>query len=231
MRHIFKHRGQQRRFGVDALRQLRALAPTLLLVYGAGAAVLGLFAIAAEITGRSLYEFIRDPTSVRGGGDYLTGSLSNLGVLVWWTGAVAAILAGYARRNDRRAVPLLAAGVFTAWLALDDLFLLHETFFPRRGVPEDYVVRAYPLLAVAYAWLFRDFLRQSEWILIASATGFLAGAIVIDNTSNVAWWEDSAKFLGIMGWTAFLVRSALFAVTERSGRARAQEQEPGRPLE
>jgi hypothetical protein len=197
---------------VNVLRQLRALAPTLVLVYGAGVAVLLLFHLAADITGRSFYSFIRDPTSVRRGGDYLTGSLSNLGVLVWWTGAVAAALAGYLRRHDWRGLPLLAAGLFTGWLALDDLFLLHETFFPRRGIGERTVIAAYPLVAAAYALLFRDFLRRSEWILLASAAALFAASIAIDFTTNVPRWEDSAKFLGIVGWTAFLVRAAFFAL-------------------
>lgn len=223
MRSILEHGRKRRWLDGDGRRQLRALAPTLLLVYGAGVAILVLFRLAGEITGRPFNEFIRDPSSAGRPGDYLTGSLANLGVLLWWTGAVAAALAGYTRRGDPRALPLLAAGILTGWLALDDLYLLHETFFPRRGVPEHYVVMAYPPLAAAYAWVFRDFLRQSEWILIATATALLAGSILIDSTSNVAWQEDSAKFLGIVGWTAFLIRAALFALSDRPGRPPAPQ--------
>lgn len=174
--------------------------------------------LAAEITGQPFRHFSRDPLSVRRGAEYYTGSLSSIGVLIWWTGAVAATLAACARRHDSRAIPLLAAGMLTGWLALDDLFLLHETFFPRRGVSEQAVIAAYGLLAAAGGWLFRDFLRQSEWILLLSASGFLVTSVVIDRVHDVAMWEDSAKFLGIVGWTAFLVRAALFALTDRPAR-------------
>jgi hypothetical protein len=190
------------------------LAPTLVLVYGAGVAMVLLVWLAARISGHRFQYFSRDPTAVLDGAWY-TGSLSNIGVLLWWTGAVAASLAGYARRNDSRAVPLVAAGVFTGWLALDDLFLLHETVFPLRGVSEELVVGTYALIAAAYAWLFREFLRSSEWILLVSATPMFAASVVIDLTTDVKAWEDSAKFVGIVGWTAFLVRAALFTLTDR----------------
>lgn len=36
----------------------------------------------------------------------------------------------------------------------------------------------------------------------------LSTSVVIDLTTDSRTWEDSAKFLGIAGWTAFLVRAA-----------------------
>lgn len=189
----------------------------LVLVYGAGVATLLLVLLAAGITGVPFKQFSQDPTSVLDGAYYI-GSLSNLGVLVWWTGAVAATLAGYARRNDASGIPLLAAGVFTALIAIDDLLLIHETFFRLRGVPEGLVIGIYALAAAAYAWVFRDFLRRSEWILLVSAAAMLAISVGIDVSTDSRAWEDSAKFLGIVGWTAFLVRAALAALTDRSRR-------------
>jgi hypothetical protein len=196
---------------IAVVQQVRGLVP---VVYGASGVTLFLFYLAADVTGRSFFEFIRDPTVV-GRRDYLTGSLSNLGVLLWWSGGVAAVLAAWTRRRDRRAIPLLAAGLFTGWLALDDLFMLHETFFPPRGLSEQAVTRTYAAVALAYVWIFRDFLRRSEWTLAATAAGLLASSAIMDGLGGLAYWEESLKFLGIAGWTAFLVRTAVSTLAGR----------------
>lgn len=170
--------------------------------------------LATEITGRGFGHFSRDPASVGRGLQYYTGALSYATVLVCWTGASVAVFAGFARRRHRNAVPLLVAGALAGWLALDDLFLLHEAFFPRRGVPERLVVGSYGVAAVLYVLIFRDFLRRTEWILPLSAAALLVAANAFDAADRDVAWEDGAKFLGIVGLAAFLVRVSASLVRE-----------------
>lgn len=102
-----------------------------------------------------LGELIRDPNSV-GSFPFYVGALSNIGVLFWWSAAVVAaftyvLLRGVKQADQRvkeaRAFFLYAA-LFTALLALDDLFMLHEEAFPvYLGVSEMAVYAVYGLLA------------------------------------------------------------------------------------
>jgi hypothetical protein len=76
-------------------------------------------------------------------------------------------------------------------------------------------VGAYAVVALAYVVIFRDFLRRSEWILAVTAGALLASSAVMDGLGiGTATWEESAKFLGIVGWTAFLVRAAVSRLAE-----------------
>ena len=67
------------------------------------------------------------------------GAVSNLGVLLWTAGAAIALFgAGLALALGRPAGEaglLLAAGMLTGFLAIDDLFLVHENVLPAFGVP------------------------------------------------------------------------------------------------
>jgi hypothetical protein len=195
----------------------------LLAVYGAGVAVLLAVYWVADLRGVRFSHFSGDPVSIanRGRLEYYSGALTYVGVLLWWSGAVAGALAALVLRGDPHRGALAALAALTAWLALDDLFLLHETFFPRRGIPERWVVVGYAVLGVAYAWLARAFLRRTDWLLLLTGGGFLAASAIADPL-HVGIWEDSAKFLGILGWSAFLVRTALSLLTGAAGAAQAR---------
>jgi hypothetical protein len=182
--------------------------PWLLLVYGAGAAVLLLVWAATGITGRSFGHFSRDPASVGRGLEYYTGALSYLTVLVWWTGAVVAVFTGLACRRDPRAVPLVTGGALMGWLGLDDLYMLHEAFFPRRGVSERGLIASYGAAALLWSVVFRDFIRRSEWPLLLSAAALFVAATVFDVAHLGVEWEDGAKFLAVLGLAAFFVRTS-----------------------
>ena len=82
------------------------------------------------------------------------GFVSTAGIILWAATAAVSLfsatllfLKGAAGRVTM--FPLLA-GMLTAWIALDDAFMLHETVFPAFGVPQNGVIAFYVLLALAY---------------------------------------------------------------------------------
>ena len=83
-----------------------------------------------------------------------SGFLSQVGILIW--SAAASICFFCAKRlwhtRAERELKrfLVVSGAFTLWLALDDMFLLHETVFPLIGIPQNIVLGSYILLTLAY---------------------------------------------------------------------------------
>lgn len=160
------------------------------------------------------------------------GFVSNLGVLVWWTASAASAFAAAvlfaARRRTEEFSFLVAAAGFTALLALDDLFLLHENVFPRLGVPDAVPMAFYAGLALAYLWCFRRQIFALDWAVFVAAGAALAASILIDQAfhSEADWrliLEDGAKLIGISLWAAFHLVAALHytALTMAAGRSTA----------
>jgi hypothetical protein len=148
----------------------------------------------------------------------LAGVLSNLGILLWT--ATAAICLFVARtERDRLSAPVaryfLCAGLLTLWLALDDGFQIHEELSPQYlHIRERYVYLALAVATVAHLWSARAVILRSNWSLLALAFGFLAGSALLD-TLLAGWfkqigeweffYEDGAKWLGIVCWSAYHV--------------------------
>lgn len=144
------------------------------------------------------------------------GAVSSLGVLIMMSAAAICLFAALlslSRQNNTAARMLAMAGLFTAWIALDDLFLVHENVLPAFGIPElvTYgMFAAYGLVYVALFW--REILRHN-FILFGIAGCFLATSVLIDfvfhNDSVVRLMvEDGSKLVGICAWAGFHVMAA-----------------------
>ena len=195
-------------------RQLRSLAPLLAAVFAAAFLVLAVVVLAAEVLDKPFGFFSREPSEVLRAPFY-TGFLFHVGALAWWGGAVIALFVGFLiwQRDGRSvALPLLAGGALTAILALDDVFRIHEDFMPGKlGVPKILSYGVYAALAVAWIWVYRRFVARTEWVLLVLALVFFAVSLVLDrafveNQKHVI--EDGAKFLGIVAWTLYFVRTS-----------------------
>jgi hypothetical protein len=181
---------------------------TVVVAVGITAAVL----VIARWKGVSFATFSRDPAAALHGLRY-AGYFSNLGVLIWASGASAALIAAVALRPTRHreaADLLLAAGGVTGLMVLDDLFLLHEEVYDT-VVPQAVVIISYAVLTAAFAWRYRRRLR-ADLLLIVGAYGFWGISGIIDvrfeNEATVVL-EDGAKFVGICVWTVMLCGRAL----------------------
>jgi hypothetical protein len=207
------------------------------MVLLAGLVVAGV-AVAAESLDRPFGFFSREPSEVLGAPFY-TGFLFHVGLLVWFASAVACLFGGClvaALRGRRAAAPLLAAGLLSTVLALDDALRIHEDLLPGKlGLPK---IGTYALYAVAFGawlWFFRDFVRRTPWPLLGFAGLMLGTSVGLDRvfeSHQRHLFEDGAKFVGIVAWTAYFVRtsfaSALEAVAARpvSDESKAALAEP-----
>jgi len=169
----------------------------------------------AKSTGRGVGLFTRDPTAVLKGPFY-AGFVSQLGVLVWCAAATSCLFASsITRREDVGAGwrPFLRyAGILTAALLVDDLFLFHEEVFPRRlGIPEVAVLGAYGIATLYFLVRFRREILASEYPLLAASFGFFAVSIAVDSVDieRLRYWiEDGFKIFGLVSWMVFFVRTS-----------------------
>jgi len=140
------------------------------------------------------------------------GLVSNIGILLWCaTAAICLFSAFLIYTNQGRwegAFPLVAAGLFTAWLMLDDMFLLHEAVLRENGVPEKVTYTLYAGFAILYfAASWRTIIKHRASLLLVSLF-FLGASIIIDSilhteSNRHVLAEDGAKLLGIAAWAAF----------------------------
>lgn len=152
------------------------------------------------------------------------GAMSMLGVMMWAATAAMCLFTALMLFLTDLSPALkrfaFAGGVLTAWLALDDAFLLHENVLPALGVPQNAVLAAYGLLGLGYTWMARSYLRCVDGVFFVGAClGFAVSigvdVILLHSPSTFAIVvEDGAKFFGIWYWMVFhcamLARGLLF---------------------
>lgn len=152
----------------QVLVQLRSLSGVIMLTLAASTVLLGAaFALALRYD-VSVAVLFRDPLASLGEPFY-TGIMSNLGVVIW-IGAAAVCGFGYLllRRHGSdkgTAHFLLASGIISAVLFLDDFLMLHEEVFPLIfGVGEKVVYLVYGMAVLAFLVRFRRLiLTKTEW--------------------------------------------------------------------
>lgn len=145
------------------------------------------------------------------------GAVSNLGVLIWMSGAAVCLFTAAVvlaqGLGARPVVFMTAAGLLTGFLAMDDLFLVHENVLPAFGVSEPVTYGAYAALGLVYlAVSWREILNHNVFLL-AAAVLFLGTSVVIDwlfhsdHPLRIVL-EDGAKLTGISAWVGFHVTAA-----------------------
>lgn len=198
----------------------------LLLVYAGTVAVLAAIGSWSAAHGVPPYLLTRDPAAIHGASEFL-GALSNLGVLLWAAAAsvmlfTAGLLGPQARAGEARAF-LAQSGVFTAWLLLDDLFMLHERSLPDRlGAPQSLVLAVYAAIAILLLARHRELIARTDSRPLALAFGFFAGSAMLDQGpgdwhewTSLVLVEDGAKLLGILSWLVYFAATARAAALGR----------------
>ncbi len=188
------------------------LAKAALLPIG----VLAVAGLAARVRGFDPAWLFRDPVTAGGLPTY-AGLISGLGIVLWVTTAGICLFA-YWQARPAGYVPdgaryLLAIGLLTAVLGLDDLYQLHERVAPRvLRIPENVVLGSYGVALAGIFVGFRRTLLNEADVLLAAALATLGGSLVVDLLApNRGWYyltEDGLKFVGIFLWATFHVRLA-----------------------
>ena len=150
--------------------------------------------------------------------------MSNLGILFWGGTAgicaFACVVLCYRSSPNRRwhALFFLYGGVFTGWLALDDISRIHENE-SITGIGEGYFIVVYAILLFIHVILFGEIILKKGFILLAMSLCFFLVAIIIDRFASAGpvWHrvgEDGFKFVGISLWAAFHFRAAWLTLVE-----------------
>jgi len=197
---------------------------TVVAIYGSTLVVVALPIVVSTNSNVPVAMFLRDPTTTLRGHP-LTGVQSHLGVLVWWAAAAVCLFCATVLRRaqgDRRLRSFLIwSGVITAVLAADDLFVVHEELAPRYlGLDEKAILVAYVTAVGWYLLRFRAIILGSEYTLLLAALLLFGSSIAVDKLVGDRWaspWriiiEDGLKLLGIVSWSAYLVRASARALT------------------
>jgi hypothetical protein len=200
---------------VSPLTQLRALRPALAWTLGLTALVLGLTLVVHAVTGTPLVQLSRDPAATLMAPAEV-GMLSNLGIVAWAAALTVCLFPALvlAKRchMERARTFLIASGVFTATLMLDDLFLLHESVLPEAvGMPETLVLVLYAGAFAVYVGAFWAEMLRTPYILFVLACvcfGLSMGIDIVLPFVGVSFIEDSAKFAGILLWLVYFAKVA-----------------------
>lgn len=184
----------------------------LVVVWGLGA-----LTITAILASYSLddTQLLLDPTAVAGLPWY-TGLISNLGVLGWTLGAVAAAGAAHVAHlggRDSAAAFLRQGALLTALLTLDDLFQLHSSALPKLfGISKLLVLFVYALLGLTWVAVHHREILRTRWLILLGAIAPIGLSVVFDQLGTGAgdWLvvEDAAKFLGVLAWASYFVLTA-----------------------
>jgi hypothetical protein len=169
-----------------------------------------------------LEDAVRDPMFTTGGHP-LTGAVSHLGVLLWWTAAsvsvFVAFLAKRAYRTREAAKYLLWAGLLTAYLAIDDLFMVHEGLVRlHTPIPQPIMLALIAVATAAVLWRFHRLIGTTPWPILAVALTMLAASLLLDTLASIGGYfdvwtmptigvfiEDTFKWMGIVAWATYLV--------------------------
>ena len=192
---------------------------------------LALLLLGLALMARSMFQVpfesqFRDPAAILKAHP-LTGFLSHLGVLGWWTGAAISLFAAAVLppgANLRRM--LLTGGLLTAVLALDDMFMIHDDLAYRHlHLSQRHFLAAYLAATLLWLWSHRGQILASGPATLAIGLGCFSLSLIVDIFLG-AWpspWriflEDGFKILGIACWSGFLVRTAWRATWDARGYA------------
>lgn len=198
--------------------QLRTIRSSLLFVAAASVVFLGTVLVIHFGKGVRVHHLTSDPLAVTGGEIYI-GFLSQVGIFFWAASVAICFFAASVIAGEERA-PLRSffskAGLLSLMLGLDDVFQLHEEFFPSLGVPEIITYIGYAGLTLLWLIRFRSIISITEYLLLGAAFLLFGVSVGIDTVNiHIKWHyflEDGSKFIGLLFWVTYFYRAALSAV-------------------
>jgi hypothetical protein len=167
-----------------------------------------------QATGRDWWILLRDPAAAFKFPPS-AGLFSHLGVLAMAVmGAICVFVALLLQRGTRDRMVLLYVGMLSMWLALDDLFMLHEGILPRTiGLPEHATLGLYVVLAIGlmrliggqlFTWAYLGL-----WVAAAFLVVMLGTDLMFEEVTAASFLvEEVSKLSGFMLWSVFWIAFA-----------------------
>lgn len=152
------------------------------------------------------------------------GIFSNIGIFLWFTAGAISLFSGKilsSVKNDRNFSSfLMQFGLFTIMLAIDDFFMLHESFFPiLLKIPEKLILLSYALTMLFLLIKFRKILLHNNLKLFIATMLLFCLSIIADQILPDKMYflkpgdnflvEDGFKFLAIISWSFYFIQLSL----------------------
>jgi hypothetical protein len=203
-------------FTVNLKNQIIRILPIALISI---ALALGGAAVTVSVAGwtdNPIWRLTKDPAQVLDFAPYI-GLLSYWGALLWMSTAAICLFASLVMKNQRASFRayrfLLASGILSFLLAIDDIFLLHDEVLPRLlDMPEFFFYLIYIIIFGSYLLYFwRDISKYDYLLFIAAfmlllvSRGFFLPRVLRDYMTT----NDMLKYFGIVFWLAFFYRAAM----------------------
>lgn len=164
----------------------------------------------------------RDPISIAKGAFYW-GAISNIGVLLWCAAAAfcffSFLLVQQLKPGVRSNWALLALGLITSMLLVDDLFMIHEQVFPGYlGLSENVLYGFYAVAVTSVMFFFRKVLFTGSSVYFIVAIAFFVPSLMFDTALELLlpgvvvsddllfFVEDGLKLLGIGSWCLYSLK-------------------------
>ena len=209
----------------DFKRQFIKLIPTLLLMYIPSIVFFSVLLLVHATTDVAFSVFLDDPLSYLLAPSYI-GLASNIGILFWCASASILIFAYLVLRRkgigSESASFLLAFGLITAILAIDDLFMVHEAvgdlFEPTFGndnIGEAGAFAVYILFFIYFIFKYLKVISRTEYVLfigfiILCGLNLALDLLPIQYPREMGLHvEEIIKFLAIITWFGYTTRTAL----------------------
>jgi hypothetical protein len=188
---------------------------SIIILYLIALALLFAVILGNQFFGIPIAMLMRDASSLANVAPW-TGFISNVGVLFWcaaMTLCFAATAVSHQQNNLVNRGFFLASGLITAFLMLDDFFVLHESFRDYLGFPEKAFYGLYLIFFALYGVKYGRYILKTDFLLLGLAFAFLGASLGLDNfqdqiTNYVPYSyyyliEDGLKLIGIINWLGY----------------------------
>jgi hypothetical protein len=178
----------------------------------------GFTVLIAKLTGNPIWMLAKDPAEIRRFPPYF-GMLSNWGVILWTATAVICLFSAVLLKQQKAPHAtrrfLVASGLFSLLLGIDDLYMFHERLLPRMfHMPEIFFYLLYFLAIVAYLAYFMPQILKCDYLLfLVALLFFIFSRINIPYFDRFMTTGDMLKYFGIVFWLAFFYRTAMHEVS------------------
>ena len=204
--------------------QFRSSWPAILLILAISTAFISAVLFIHFWKGASIGELTRDPVSVLCCSLYI-GFLSQIGIFFWAASSAVCIFSAYVSPRNSYYTKLksflFAFGLLSLVLGIDDVFLLHEVFFPYYiGVQQEIVYIIYVGFTLFFLVKFHSIILKSEYILLGMALGFFGVSVALDiiSSKNLYIFEDGAKLIGLVSWLVYFFRFGVFTILHNASQ-------------
>ncbi len=196
--------------------QFRSIRKSVIFILFAAASIIGIVLLLHFWRDVPFSKLTRDPSQILKGPFY-TGFLSQAGIFFW---AAAAAICFFCYRIIQNSINknnlkmfFLASGLITLMLGLDDVFLLHEEFFPNLGISENLVYGVYLGILLGYLFKYFRIILKTDFNLLIAAFFFFGLSVILDvietESFNPYFFEDSFKFTGIVIWLTYYFHTGI----------------------